>query len=84
MITNLKQEHTHTNTHCHFLVFLVQTGWLLALQSSMEQALFAVRMIYSGHVKGDSSIWEVAMNSKRAFAVLEGTAARTRSLLDPV
>ena len=61
---------------------------MLALRSrSMEQALFAVRMILKalpGHVKRETSVWEVAMNSKRAFAVLEGTAARARGLPDPV
>ena len=71
-----------------FVFFLVQTGRNLALRSrSMEQALFAVRMIsqaVSGHVNRDSSVWEVAMNSKRAFVALVWAAAGIRSLLDPV
>ena len=75
------QSQIRTHTHGHVLLFLVQTGRMLALGSrSMEQALFAVRMI----VNLDSSVWEVAMNSKRAFVVLEPTAARVRSLPDPV
>ena len=53
------------------------------MQSSTEQALFAVRMTKPGHVNSDASVWEVAMNSKRAFVVLERAAARVRSLLDP-
>ena len=84
MITNQKQEHSAG----HFLFLLVQTGRNHALRSRlMEQALFAVRMILKalpGHVNPDSSAWEVAMNSKRAFVVLEGPAAKARSLLDPV
>ena len=85
MITNQKQNHI---LYGHFVFFLVQTGRNLALRSrSMEQAPFAVRMISQvlpGHVNPDSSVWEVAMNSKRAFVVLEGTAARRPSLLDPL
>ena len=61
---------------------------MLALRSrSMEQALFAVRMILKalpGHVNRETSVWEVAMNSKRAFVVLDRTAARIQSLPDPV
>ena len=49
----------------------------------MEQGLFAVKAL-SSHVNLDSSVWEVAMNSKRVFVVLEGAAARARSLLDPI
>ena len=70
-----------------FLFFVVQTGMMRAeLWRSMEQALFAVRLIKTmrTHVLLESSMWEVAKNFKRTFVALVRAAAGLRSLPDPI